>query len=146
MKKNKIVSFRNVTVLIFIFLLLIPACAEKQDEQKTPPLKTPVGEIPSEQNTQNTSSPDTIQLNFSAQDFSHIPLSLLNDSQVGSIVDSAKVDDMVTYAEYIPKEFNEEYPEGYTYSYIEVSGIQYALSRSLGQTWYELTKTTLSET
>lgn len=143
MKKKKTVNFRNITALMLIFLLLIcTACAEKQNA-----LKTPVDEIPSEQGTQNTSStPDTIQLNFSAQDFSNIPLSLLNDSQIGSIVNSTKIDDMVTYVEYIPKEFNEENPEGYTYSYIEVSGIQYALSRSLGETWYDLTKTTLAET
>jgi hypothetical protein len=53
---------------------------------------------------------------------------------------------MVTYGEYIPKEFNEENPKNYTYSYIEISGIQYALSRSLGKTGYGLTKTTLNET
>ncbi len=53
---------------------------------------------------------------------------------------------MVTYVEYIPKEFNEENPDGLTYSYIEVSGIQYALSRSLGETWYDLLKTTLADT
>lgn len=118
------------------------ACAEKQNEPKTP-----VDDIPSEQGTQNASStPDTIQLNFSAQDFSNIPLSILDDSQIGNIVKSKKIDDMVTYVEYLPKEFNEENPEGYTYSYIEVSGIKYALSRSLGETWYDLTKTTLAET
>ncbi|MDF2871898.1 MAG: hypothetical protein K0R05_3473 [Anaerocolumna sp.] len=53
---------------------------------------------------------------------------------------------MVTYGEYIPKEFNEENPEGYTYSYIEVSGMQYALLRSLDKTRYDLTQTTLAET
>lgn len=143
MKKKKTVNFRNITVLMLIFLLLIcTACAEKQNE-----LKAPVDDIPSEQDTQNTSStPDTIQLNFTARDFSNIPLSLLNNSQIGSIVNSTKIDDMVTYVEYIPKDFTEENPEGYTYSYIEVSGIQYALSRSLGETWYDLTKTTLAET
>lgn len=143
MKKKKTVTFRNITALMLIFLLLIcTACVKKQDE-----LKTPVNEIPSEQGMQNTSSTsDTIQLNFYAGDFSNIPLSLLNDSQIGTIVNSTKIDDMVTYGEYIPKEFNEENPEGYTYSYIEVSGIQYALSRSLGETWYDLTKTTLAET
>ncbi|MDK2868503.1 MAG: hypothetical protein PWP38_2818 [Clostridiales bacterium] len=143
MKKKKTVNFRNITALMLIFLLLIcTACAEKQDE-----FKTPTDKIPSEQGTQKTlSTPDTIQLNFTARDFSNIPLSLLNDSQIGSIVNSTKIDDMVTYVEYIPKEFNEENPEGYTYSYIKVSGIQYALSRSLSETWYDLTKTTLAET
>ncbi|HHV08692.1 MAG TPA: hypothetical protein GXX75_00230 [Clostridiales bacterium] len=143
MKKKKTVNFRNITALMLILLLLIgTACAEKQNEPKTS-----VDEIPSEQGAQNISSiPDTIQLNFTARDFSNIPLSLLNDSQIGSIVNSTKIDDMVTYVEYIPKEFNEENPEGYTYSYIEVSGIRYALSRSLGGTWYDLTKATLAET
>lgn len=143
MKKKKTVNYRNIKALMFIFLLLIcTACTKKQAV-----LKTPADEIPSGQGTPNTSSaPDNIQLNFSPQDFSNIPLSLLKDSQIGSIVNSAKIDDMVTYVEYIPKEFNEENPEGYTYSYIEVSGIQYALSRSLGDTWYDLTKTTLAET
>lgn len=143
MKKKKTVNFRSITALMLIFLLLIcTACAKKQDE-----LKTPAGEIPSEQDTQNTSAaPDTIQLNFSSRNFSNIPLSLLKDSQIGSIVNSTKIDDMVTYVEYIPKEFDEENPEGYTYSYIEVSGIQYALPPSLGETWYDLTKTTLAET
>lgn len=142
MKKKKTVNFRNITVLMLILLLLIStACAKKQDE-----LKIPACEIPLEQGTQNTSSaPDTIQLNFSPRDISNIPLSLLKDSQIGSIVNSTKIDDMVTYTEYIPKEFNEENPEGYTYSYIEVSGTRYALSRSLGGTWYDLTKTTLAE-
>lgn len=142
MKKRK-PQILGITALMLIFLLLIcTACAEKQDE-----LKKPVDEIPSEQGTQNTSStPDTIQLNLSARNFSNIPLSLLNDSQIGSIVNSTKIDDMVTWVEYIPKEFNEENPEGYTYSYIEVSGMQYALSRSLGETRYDLTKTTLAET
>lgn len=143
MKKKKTVNCRSVTALMLIFLLLIcTACAEKQVEHKTPSDK-----IPSEQGMQNTASaPDTIQLNFSTQDFSDIPLSLLNDSQIGSIVNSTKIDDVVTYVEYIPKEFNEENPEGYTYSYIEISGIKYALSHSLGETWYDLTKTTLAET
>ncbi|MDQ7092437.1 hypothetical protein REC12_02370 [Desulfosporosinus sp. PR] len=143
MKKKKIVNFRNITALMLIFLLLLcTACAEKQNK-----LKTPVDYIPSEQGTQNTSSTsDTIQLNFTARNFSNVPLSLLNDSQIGSIINSMKIDDMVTYVEYIPKEFNKENPEGYTYSYIEVSGIRYALSRSLGETWYDITKTTLAET
>lgn len=66
--------------------------------------------------SENTSSaPDTIQLNFSVQDFSNIPLGVLKESQIESIVSSEKIDDMVTYAEYIPREFNEENPEGYTY-------------------------------
>lgn len=143
MKKKKTVNCRNITALMLFFLLLMcTACAEKQNEPKTP-----VDDIPSEQGTQNASStPDTIQLNFSAQDFSNIPLSILDDSQIRNIVNSKKIDDMVTYVEYLPKEFNEENPEGYTYSYIEVSGIKYALSRSLGETWYDLTKTTLAET
>lgn len=143
MKKKKTINFRNITALMLIFLLLIcTACAKKQNE-----LKTPVDNIPSEQGAQNTSStPDPVQLNFTPRDFSNIPLSLLNGSQIGSIVNSTKIDDMVTYVEYIPKEFTEENPEGYTYSYIEVSGLQYALPRSLGGTWYDLTKTTLAET
>lgn len=143
MEKEKTVNFRNITTLMLIFLLLIcTACAKKPDE-----LKTLSHEIPLEQGTQNTpSTPDTIQLNFSTLDFSNIPLSLLDDSQIGSIVNLTKIDDMVTYVGYIPKEFNEENPEGYTYSYIEVSGIKYALSHSLGETWYDLTKTTLAET
>lgn len=136
-------NLRIITALMLIFLLLIcTACAKKQAE-----LTTPVDETTSEQGTQNTAStPDTIQLNFSTQDFSNMPLSLLNDSQIGSIVSSAKIDDMVSYGEYTPKEFNEENPEGYTYSFIEVSGIRYALSCSLGETGYDLTKTTLTET
>ncbi len=143
MKKNKTVNCRNITALMLIFLLLMcTACAKKQNEPKTP-----VDDIPSEQGTQNTSSAlDTIQLNFSPRDFSDIPLNSLDDSQIGSIVKSTKIDDIVTYIEYIPKEFNEENPEGYTYSYIEVSGIKYALLCSLGETWYDLTKTTLAET
>jgi hypothetical protein len=40
----------------------------------------------------------------------------------------------------ISKEFNEENPEGHIYSYIEISEIKYALSRSLGENWYDLTK------
>ncbi|HAZ36618.1 MAG TPA: hypothetical protein DDX02_02840 [Clostridiaceae bacterium] len=143
MGKKKTVNIRNIMALMLIFLLLIcTACAKKQDE-----IKTQVNEIPSEQVTQKTSStPDTIQLNFTVQDFSNITLSLLNNNQIGSIVKSTKIDDMVTYGEYIPKEFNEENPKNYTYSYIEISGIQYALSRSLGKTGYGLTKTTLNET
>jgi hypothetical protein len=143
MKKKKTVNIRNITAFMLIFLLLIcTACAKKQDE-----IKIPINKIPSKQATQKTSStPDTIQLNFTAQDFSNITLSLLNDNQIGSIVKSTKIDDIVTYGEYIPKEFNEENPENYTYSYIEVSGIQYALSRSLGKIGYDLTKTTLNET
>ncbi|MFT4147008.1 MAG: hypothetical protein QM644_21415 [Mobilitalea sp.] len=134
---------RNITALMLIFLTLIcAACAKKQDE-----INMSGDDIPTEQETQNTSStPDTIQLNFAAQDFSNIPLSVLNDSQIGSITDSTKIDDIVTYGEYIPNEFNEENPEGYTYSYIEVSGIRYALSRSLGENRYELMKTILSDT
>lgn len=126
MKKKKTVSIRNITALMLIVLLLIcTACAKKQDEIKTP---------------------DTIQLDFTTQEFSNIPLSLLNDNKIESIVNSTKIDDMVTFGEYIPKEFNEENPEGYTYSYIEISGIRYALSRSLGEAGYDLTKTRLDET
>ncbi len=143
MKKKKTVNCRNIIALMLIFLLLIcTACTKKQNEPKPQ-----VDDTPLEQGAQNTSStPDTIQLNFFDQDFSDIPLSLLDDSQIGSIVNSTKIDDMVISAQYIPKQFNEENPEGYTYSYIEVSGIKYALSRSLGETWYDLTKTTLAET
>ena len=141
MTKNKTVNFRNITALMLIFLLLIcTAGAEKQDGHISPG-----NVIPLEEGAQNTSSiADSIQLNFSAQDFSNIPLSVLNDSQIGCIVNSTKIDDMVTYVEYIPKEFNEKTPDGYTYSYIEVSEIKYALSRTLGETWYNLTKTTLA--
>ncbi|HBG39668.1 MAG TPA: hypothetical protein DEF85_00140, partial [Clostridiaceae bacterium] len=101
MGKKKTVNIRNIMALMLIFLLLIcTACAKKQDE-----IKTQVNEIPSEQVTQKTSStPDTIQLNFTVQDFSNITLSLLNNNQIGSIVKSTKIDDMVTYGEYIPKE------------------------------------------
>ncbi|MCQ4922117.1 hypothetical protein NE686_03385 [Tissierella carlieri] len=143
MKKKKNVNCRTITALMLIFVLLMcTACTKKQNEPKTP-----VDDILSEEGTKNTSSaPDTVQLNFSTQDFSDIPLNLLNDIQIESIVNSTKIDDMVTYVEYIPKEFNEENPEGYIYSYIEVSGIKYALSRSLGETWYDLTKTVLAET
>jgi len=109
-------------------------------------LKAPVDDILSQQGTPNTlSTPDTIQLTCSVKDFSNIPLDLLNDNEIGSIVNSKKIDDAVTYVGYIPKEFNEENPEGYIYSYIEVAGTKYALSRSLGETWYDLTKTTLAE-
>ena len=140
-KENR--KFGKITALMLIFLLLIcTVCTKNQNEPKAPVDNTPL-----EQGKQNTSStPDTIQLNFFDQDFSDIPLSLLDDSQIGSIVNSTKIDDMVIYAQYIPKEFNEENPEGYTYSYTEVSGIKYAVSRSLGETWYDLTKTTLTET
>lgn len=143
MEKKKTVNIRNITALMLILLLLIyTACAKKQDE-----IKMPINEISSKQATKKTSStPDTIQLNFTAQNFSNITLSLLNDNQIGSIVKSTKIDDIVTYGEYIPKKFDEENPENYTYSYIEISGIQYALSRSLGKTRYDLTKTTLNET
>lgn len=143
MKKKKNVNCRTITALMLIFVLLMcTACTKKQNEPKTP-----VDDILLEEGTKNTSSaPDTVQLNFSTQDFSDIPLNLLNDIQIESIVNSTKIDDMVTYVEYIPKEFNEENPEGYIYSYIEVSGIKYALSRSLGETWYDLTKTVLAET
>ncbi|MBU5314449.1 hypothetical protein KQI38_20700 [Tissierella carlieri] len=142
-EKKKNVNCRTITALMLIFVLLMcTACTKKQNEPKTP-----VDDILSEEGTKNTSSaPDTVQLNFSTQDFSDIPLNLLNDIQIESIVNSTKIDDMVTYVEYIPKEFNEENPEGYIYSYIEVSGIKYALSRSLGETWYDLTKTVLAET
>lgn len=143
MKKKKTVNIRNLTVLMLIFLLLIcTSCANKQDD-----LKPPDNEIPLEQGTQNKLSiPDTIQLNFSATDFSNIPLSLLSDSQIGRIVNSTKIDDTVTHIQYIPAEFNEENPEGHTYSYIEVSGIRYALSHSLGENRSVLTKETLAET
>ena len=89
---------------------------------------------------------DIIQLNFSTQDFSNIPLSILNDNQIGNIVNLTKIDDMVTYVEYVPKELNEENPEDYTYSYIEVSGVKYILSSSIGDTWYDLRKTMLNKT
>lgn len=143
MEKKKTVNYRNITALMLIFLLLIcTACTQERDK-----LKTPVDEVPSEQGTQNASlTPDIIQLSFSTQNFSDIPLNLLDNNQIGSIVNSTKIDDMVTFVKYIPKEFNEENPEGYTYSYIEVSGIKYALSRSLGETGYDLTKITLDGT
>lgn len=128
MEEKKTVNCRSITALMLIFLLLMcTACTKKQNEPKT-------------------SAPDSIQLDFFAQDFSDVPLSLLNDIQIGSIVNSTEIDDMVTYVEYMPNEFNEENPEGYTYSYVEVSGTKHALSRSLGETWYDLTKTTLAGT
>lgn len=138
----KNVNLRNIMALLLISLLLTSvACVQKQDGLKRP------GGVTPKQDTQSTSpTPDIIQLNFAFRDFSNIPLSLLNGSQMGSIGNSTKIDDIVIYGEYIPKEFNEENPEGYTYSYIEVSGIQYVLSCSLGETWYDLTKTTLAET
>lgn len=143
MGKKKTVNYRNITALMLIFLLLIcTACTQEHDK-----LKTPVDVVPSEQGTQNTSLiPDIIQLNFSTQNFSDITLNLLDDNQIESIGNSTKIDDVITFVEYIPKEFNEENPEGYTYSYIEVSGIKYALSRSLRETGYDLTKTTLDGT
>lgn len=143
MEKRKTVNYRNITAPMLIFLLLIcTACTQEHDK-----LKTPVDEVPLEQGTQNKSlTRDIIQLSFSTQNFSNIPLNLLGDNQIGSIINSTKIDDMVTFAEYIPKEFNEENPEGYTYSYIEVYGIKYALSRSLGKNGYDLTKTTLDGT
>lgn len=134
---------RSLTTLLLVFLLLMcAACANKQDV-----INTSVDDIPTELGTQNKLSiPDTIQLNFTAQDFSNIPFSLLDDSQIENIVDTTKIDEIVTYGEYIPKEFNDENPEGYNFSYIEVSGIQYVLSRSLGENRYELSKTTLDDT
>ena len=143
MKKKKNVNCRTITALMLIFVLLMcTACTKKQMS-----LKHQLMTFSQKKVRKNTSSaPDTVQLNFSTQDFSDIPLNLLNDIQIESIVNSTKIDDMVTYVEYIPKEFNEENPEGYIYSYIEVSGIKYALSRSLGETWYDLTKTVLAET
>ena len=88
MKKKKSVNCRNITALMLIFVLLMcTACAKKQNEPKIP-----VDDILSEEGTKNTSSaPDTVQLNFSAQDFHDIPLNLLNDIQIGSIVNSTKL-------------------------------------------------------
>ncbi len=142
MKKKKMINIKSIIALMMIYLLLISTgCTKKQEASNLSG-----GDIFVEQDIQKTTlTPDTIQLNSSSQDFSNIPLSVLNDSQIGSIADSTIIDDIVTYGEYIPKEFNEDNPEGYTYSYIEVSGIQYALSHSLGENRYELTKTTLAD-
>lgn len=142
---SKLIHFRHRSILMFIFLLLIcTACAKKQDVTEML-----VDEIPPEQVAEKATEKtvlisERIQLNFTTQDFSNRALSLLEDSQIGCLVSSTKIDDGVTYGKYVPTEFSEENPKRNTYSYIEVYGINYELSHSLGDTWYDLEKTTLN--
>lgn len=126
---------KYITALTLFFLILsCTACEGKFAVSQKSDI-----EVSTEQNAEKTFSlEEVIPLNLTRQDFSDIPLNTLKDEQVGRIVKVTKVDDNVSCGEYIPQVFSEENPEGYTYSYVEISRIKYALSRSLGTTYYDL--------
>lgn len=143
MIRKKVIKQRVITAFIVMLLLLLSAsCGKKLDN-----IKMEVDETSSNYDMEDVSIvPDNFQLNFTVQKFSKTPLSLLKDNQIKSIINIQKIDEMVTFGQYIAEEYNEENPEDYTYSYIEISGKQYALSNSLGDTLYTLTSTTLTDT
>jgi len=81
---------------------------------------------------------ERIHLSFLAQDFSYKILELISAAQIGNLIESRYVNDMLTHVRYIPTEHNEEDSGGHAYSYITLHGDNYIVSTSLGNTWYEL--------
>lgn len=130
----------KIGLLLMVFLLLFTACAKESDSDSTQVTKIMQIVQTTQAMGDQVSIPETVSLNFSETPFSKKELPVLADDQIGSIVSKTVIDEGVVYGQYLPKIFDEETPEGYTYTYIAISGTVYALSQSLGEGQYGLDK------
>jgi len=132
----QVVYQKYLMLVLILQLLLITACSIHQNDDLEPIAVEPLAPV-----VQNTASiSNSFPISFTSQSFVNRALCLVDTSQIGSILLSTEIDDVVSYVIITPIEFTDEFPEGYTYTCILINGSYFLLSKSLGIPSYDLNR------